>query len=97
VGNPTKEPNMVAPIKSYDTKLDSKSRLTVRGAKARFYAVKVFSDGHVLLSPRRLVALSSISRKTLRTIEQSLENMIQGRMSVPIDIALARKLFSKKK
>lgn len=88
---------MVAPIKSYDTKLDSKSRLTVRGAKARFYAVKVFSDGHVLLSPRRLVATSSISQKTLKTIEKSLENMLQGKLSRPVNIASARKLFFKKK
>ena len=86
---------MVAPIKKYETKLDNKNRLTVRGVKARRFAVQVFADGHILLSPQKLVPDPDISPKTLKSIMRSMENMKKGAVSKPIDIQTARKLFKK--
>ena len=50
-------------IKEYETHLDAKKRITLRGAKSEYYAVKTFSDGHVLLEPRVLVQPEAVSKK----------------------------------
>lgn len=45
-------------IKEYDTTIDSKNRITIRGQSKkniRNYNVKIFSDGRILLEPRVLV------------------------------------------
>jgi hypothetical protein len=79
--------------KEYTVHLDTKNRFTLRGAKARFYQVKVLEDGHLILSPRKLVPSSKISQDTLRQITQSVRNLKSGKVSGPIDIAAARKLL----
>jgi hypothetical protein len=44
-----------------------------------FFAVKVFSDGHVLLEPRVLVEPAGISERTLRMMDQSVANLKKNR------------------
>ncbi len=61
--------------KEYTAHLDSKNRFSVRGATARHFQVKVFQDGHILLSPRKLVEDEPISEATLSQIERSISNL----------------------
>ncbi len=61
-------------IKDYTTHLDSKKRLTLRGAKFSYYHVKEYGNGCILLEPRELVAPSEISENTLRSLDKSIEN-----------------------
>jgi hypothetical protein len=85
---------MVATIeKEYTVHLDTKNRFTLRGAKAKFYRVKVLKDGHLILSPQKLVPSSEISKDTLRQVAQSIRNLKSGKVSGPIDLAAARKLL----
>jgi hypothetical protein len=79
--------------KEYVAHLDGKNRFTLRGAKARLYTVKVFEDGHLLLSPQKLVEDPPISRETMRQIERSIGNLKSGKAAGPVNIKAARKLF----
>lgn len=42
--------------KNYDTKLDSKRRVTIRNARTEFYHVTEYEDGTVTLEPRVLIS-----------------------------------------
>jgi hypothetical protein len=79
--------------KEYTVHLDTKNRFTLRGAKTRFYRVKVLKGGHVVLSPQKLVPGSKISKDTLCQIAESIRNFKRGRVSGPIDVAAARELL----
>jgi hypothetical protein len=79
--------------KEYTVHLDTKNRFTLRGAKTKFYRVKVLKGGHVVLSPQKLVPSTKTSKETLRQLTQSVRNLKKGKVSGPIDIATARKLL----
>jgi hypothetical protein len=94
VGNPTEEKSMPALIKKeYVAHLDGKNRFTLRGARSRLYTVRVFDDGHLLLSPQKLVEDPPISRATMLQIARSVGNLKAGKTAGPINIKAARKLF----
>jgi hypothetical protein len=73
--------------KEYTTKIDSKNRLTIRGAKHSFFKVKVFNTGKVILNPQILVDPDEIPSKTLKTIEASVRNYKKGKVSKPVNIS----------
>ena len=79
--------------KEYTVRLDTKNRFTLRGAKAKFYRVRVLKGGHLILSPQKLVPSSKISQDTLRQITRSVRNLNNGKVGGPIDIAEARKVL----
>lgn len=74
-------------VKDYTTHLDSKKRLTLRGARYSYYNVKEYGNGCILLEPRELVVPSEISENTLRTLDKSIENFNLGVVSGPIDLS----------
>ncbi len=76
----------VSVVKEYDAHLDAKKRVTLRDAKAGYYFVRVFSDGHVLLEPRVLVPPQAVSRKTLAMLDKAADNFKKRRVSKPVDL-----------
>lgn len=76
----------MAILKEYDAKLDSKQRLTLRGAEYQYYNVKTYDDGHIELSPRVLVDPQQISAKTVEMMDKAISNYKVGKYSAPIDI-----------
>ena len=66
--------------------MDSKKRVTLRGAKYEYYNVQEMDDGSVILSPRVLVSPFEISEKTLKTMDDSMENFKAGNVSKPIKL-----------
>ncbi len=70
----------------YDAKVDSKKRITLRGAKYDYYSVQELDDGRVILSPRVLVPPFEISENTLETIDRSADNLKKGIASEPIKL-----------
>lgn len=72
-------------VKTYETKLDNKKRMTVRKSKYEHYKVSVFQDGHVLLSPQMLVSPGKIARSNLKIMDESVKNFKKGKVSKPID------------
>jgi hypothetical protein len=71
---------------TYDAKMDSKKRVTLRGAKFEYYNVKEMDNGEILLSPRVLVSPFVISENTLETMDSSMENFKGGKVSKPIKL-----------
>ena len=83
-------------LNEYDTTIDSKFRITVRG-KARNklyknYHVKIYTDGHIVLEPRVLVHPDQISEKTLKMMDSAMENYAKGNYSESVDLNEMRKL-----
>jgi hypothetical protein len=72
--------------KEYTARIDSKNRLTLRGAKHSFFKVKVFDTGKVILSPQILLDVEEIPEKTLKTIEASVKNYKSGKVSKPLNL-----------
>lgn len=73
-------------VKTYDAHLDTKRRITLRGAKAEYYAVQMFDDGRIVLEPRVLVPPEMISQRTLKMLDKAATNFAKGKVSKPIDL-----------
>jgi hypothetical protein len=86
VGYPTVEESM-AKMAEYDARIDSKKRLTLRGASFDYYHVQEYPDGRIILEPRQLVAPHEMSKKTLAMIDKSVANLKKGKVSKPVDLS----------
>ena len=75
---------MEAILKTYDARLDSKKRITIRNPKYEYYHVVEQENGVVILEPRQLVDPLTISKNTLNTIDESIENVKKGVVYGPI-------------
>ena len=76
---------MEAVLKTYDARLDSKKRITIRNPKYEFYHVVEQENGVVVLQPRKLVDPLSLSKETLEEMDKSMENVKDGVIYGPID------------
>ena len=74
-------------VKSYDAKLDSKKRITLRNVYYEYYHVEEFGDGRILLEPRELTKPFQVSAKTLKMMDSSMENFNKELTSDPIDLS----------
>ncbi len=73
-------------VREYEAHLDTKNRITIRGAESEYYAVKTFRDGRVLLEPRVLVPPDAVSPRLLKMLDRSAANLAKGKASGPIDL-----------
>lgn len=77
---------MAQSVKEYSAKLDSKKRITIRGARTDYYHVTEKDDGTVILSPRELVHPDEISKRSLKMVEQAIRKFKQGEVSEPVNL-----------
>ena len=77
---------MEAVLKTYDAKLDSKKRITIRNPKYEYYHVVEQDNGVVVLEPRELVDPFTISKKALESMDEAVENLKKGIVSNPIKL-----------
>lgn len=73
-------------VREYNAKLDSKKRITIRGARTTYYHVKEHEDGTIEMSPRELVHPDEISQKTLEMMDKAITKYKEGEVSDPIDL-----------
>lgn len=78
---------MDAAVKEYDSKIDSKKRIILRGAGYDYYHVKEFDNGTIVLEPRVLTTPFSVSEKTLAMMDASMENLKKGKSGSSIDLS----------
>jgi len=78
---------MAASENAYVAVLDSKKRLTIRGAKYKYYVVRSSSNGVVILQPQKLVPAASISKKSLEMMDESVANLKDGKVSEALDLS----------
>nr|MBP3281789.1 hypothetical protein [Treponema sp.] len=74
-------------VKSYDAKVDSKKRITLRNANYDYFHIEEFSDGRIVLEPRILVKPFEVSENTLKMMDSSVENLKSGNVSEAIDLS----------
>ena len=73
--------------KEYNVHLDSKKRVTLRGALYQYYNVKEYENGCIMLEPRKLTVPDTISARTLKDMDKAISNYKQGYVSDPIDLS----------
>ena len=76
---------MVA-LKDYTVHIDSKKRVTLRGALYQYYQVREYDNGCIMLEPRELVVPDTISSKTLEDMDAAINNFRTGEVSEAIDL-----------
>lgn len=73
-------------IINYNSKIDSKKRITIRNPKYEYYNVTEYENGIIVLEPRELVSPLEISKNTLSMMDESVENIKKGKVSKPIKL-----------
>lgn len=74
-------------IKDYNVHIDSKKRVTLRGAKYQYYYVREYENGCIVLEPRELKVPDSISVHTLKDMDEAVRNFKAGKVSEPVDLS----------
>lgn len=74
-------------IKDYTVHIDSKKRITLRGATYQYYNVKEYKNGCIMLEPRELKVPESISARTLKDMDTAIANFQKGNVSEAIDLS----------
>lgn len=74
-------------VRDYTVHIDSKKRITLRGALYQYYNVKELSNGYIILEPRELTVPDSISGRTLEDMDRAIENFNMKKVSDPIDLS----------
>ena len=74
-------------LKDYTVHIDSKKRITLRGAMFQYYNVKEYDNGCIMLEPRELTVPDSISARTLADMDEVISNFKLGKVSSPIDLS----------
>ena len=59
---------MALAVKTYDAKIDSKKRITLRSALYEYYHAEEYDDGRIILEPRELAPPFQISEKSLAMV-----------------------------
>jgi hypothetical protein len=89
MGTALKQPKgekSVTVVRNYDIAADAKSRISLRGAKSKYFHVTALSNGSFVLEPRVLVAPEKIPARTRKMIESSVASLKNGKVSAPIDL-----------
>jgi hypothetical protein len=74
-------------LQDYDVAADTKNRISLRGAKTKYFHVQALSNGCFVLEPRVLVSPEAIPPRTLKMLERSVASLKKGKASAPIDLA----------
>lgn len=74
-------------INNYDVHIDSKKRVTLRGARYQFYNVREYDNGCIMLEPRELAIPKEISSRILSSMDQAIRNFKLGQVSDPVDLS----------
>lgn len=84
----TETTKSITVVNGYDVAADAKNRISLRGAKAKYFHVKALSNGAYMLEPRILVPPDAIPAKTLKMLNRSVTNLKKDKVSAPIDLSL---------
>ncbi|MGV3531410.1 MAG: hypothetical protein ACO1QR_03510 [Chthoniobacteraceae bacterium] len=74
-------------VQDYDVAADEKNRISLRGAKTKYFHVTALSDGRYVLEPRVLVPPDAVPARTLKMLERSVAQLKEGKASPPIDLS----------
>lgn len=81
------EVKIMTVVKDYTVHIDSKKRITLRGALFQYYNVKEYDNGCIMLEPRELTVPDSISARTLEDMDRAISNFKKGEVSQAVDLS----------
>ena len=81
------EVRIMTAVKDYTVHIDSKKRITLRGALFQYYNVKEYDNGCIVLEPRELTVPESISARTLEDMDRAISNFKMGEVSPTVDLS----------
>lgn len=81
--------------RSYETKLDEKKRIVLRGARHKYYEVREEANGSFHLTPKQLVDIEPISARSLAMLDSSIANFKKSIASEPIDLTQLKKKYGR--
>ena len=81
------EVRIMTAVKDYTVHIDSKKRITLRGALFQYYNVKEYDNGCIMLEPRELTVPESISARTLEDMDRAISNFKMGEVSPAVDLS----------
>ena len=84
---PEKQTKGSAVVGHYDIAADAKNRISLRGAKTKYFHVKAFANGCYVLVPRLLMAPQGLSARSLKMLDKSVAQLKKGWASAPIDLS----------
>ena len=79
------EVRIMTAVKDYTVHIDSKKRITLRGALYQYYNVKEYDNGCIMLEPRELTVPDSISARTLEDMDRAISNFKKGEVSPVVE------------
>ena len=82
----------VTVLQGYDVAADAKNRISLKGAKAKYFHVLALSNGSFVLEPRVLVPPDAVPARTLKMLNRSVANLKKGEVSPAIDLSLYQKI-----
>ena len=82
-----REVRIMTAVKDYTVHIDSKKRITLRGALFQYYNVKEYDNGCIVLEPRELTVPESISARTLEDMDRAISNFKMGEVSPAVDLS----------
>ena len=74
-------------VKDYTVHIDSKNRVTLRGAAYQYYNVREYKNGCIILEPRELTVPESVSARTLKDMDRAIANFKKGNVSEAVDLS----------
>ena len=74
-------------VKDYTVHIDSKKRVTLRGAAYQYYNVREYKNGCIILEPRELTVPESVSERTLKDMDRAIANFKKGNVSEAVDLS----------
>lgn len=81
------EVRIITAVKDYTVHIDSKKRITLRGALFQYYNVKEYDNGCIVLEPRELTVPESISERTLEDMDRAISNFKMGEVSPAVGLS----------
>ncbi len=82
-----REVTVMEAVKDYTVHIDSKKRITLRGAVYQYYNVREYQNGCIILEPRELKVPETISARTLKDMDRAIANFKQGEVSEAVDLS----------
>ena len=74
-------------VKDYTVHIDSKKRVTLRGAAYQYYNVREYKKVCIILEPRELTVPESVSARTLKDMDRAIANFKKGNVSEAVDLS----------
>ncbi len=78
---------MATAVRTYDAKVDSKRRITLRNTWFEYFHVEEYDDGRIVLEPRELTRPFQVSANSLSMMDASVDNVKKGKVSPAIDLS----------